>query len=173
MLLILLLCVSLCYSRIIVPRSPSIHVVGMSGHGKSTIARSLTNDNELISGNIETTTKRMASFSKTFDMLIYDYPGFGSPEYSLRRWLREYKPRSIVLLVIGNRIYEQHKKFLQYFRRTRLIVVRSQMDIFPIDERIFKKYCRNTLQLKRNIPILFFNLKQPLEFQRKLQGVIV
>ena len=176
-MIILLLLLTLSQS-ILVPCSPAIHVVGMAGHGKSTIVKTLTEDNNVTTGNIETTEETNMYYSKYLSMYIYDYPGFGTPRYPIHYWINKYKhvltgKCSNIVLVIGNRIYEQHRIFYNFIKRFKKIsIIRSQMDIFRINPRIFKGYLKDNLKIKGEINIMYYNKSHPRPFLKTIKGFI-
>lgn len=130
-----------------VPCDPDyqIHVVGMAGHGKSAIAQCLSGK-DVPQGGVETTMKVETYLGNPYTPIIRDYPGFGTPTFPIDSWLRDFKGHfannsSIIILVVGPRIYEQHKVFMNSLRQDQhLLLVRSQIDIFPITGKEFTKY---------------------------------
>lgn len=149
--LLLFFCFCVCFSfgfhLTYVPckTETTVHIVGMSGHGKSFLTHNLTGDPRAISGGKET-TNQVRNFLSPGGFVIYDYPGFGTPQFEISKWIEKYQskyntPSSIVILVIGSRIYEQHQTFLKSLTNIkRLIVFRSQTDIFPITKNEFMEY---------------------------------
>jgi GTP-binding protein EngB required for normal cell division len=122
----------------------SIHVIGMSGHGKSRFVFNLTEDARALSGSSET-TKEVTKFL-FMNAIVNDYPGFGTPQFPIKHWIETYqtfynKNSSFVILVVGARIYEQHVSFLESLTKfKRFLVLRSQTDIFPITQNEFNDY---------------------------------
>lgn len=127
-----------------------IHVVGMAGHGKSALVRALSSNVSAVSGGVET-TMHIEKFTDANKNRIWDYPGFGTPTFPITEWLdtfgHVFRDKGVIVLAVGPRIYEQHTTFVRSpAPLQRLVVVRTQVDIFPVSKAEFVHYWKQNTQ---------------------------
>ena len=109
-----------------------ITVFGMAGHGKSSFVQFLCNCTIPTSSDEEMTMESQ-KYNISNYITLTDTPGFGTRRFPILGHFEKYRSNcGIVVLIITNRIYEQHYQFVKDVGDTnKIVIVRTQTDIFP------------------------------------------
>jgi len=133
--MVFILFFSLCTSfQLYYLKVPHITVFGMAGHGKSAFINALCGGRNI---SHESSSEEGTFIKQSFDcggFIIHDTPGFGTRQFPVKHHFKRYKTSvdHLNILIVTNRLYGYHYDFVNdYTGFTDLIVVRTQIDIFP------------------------------------------